>query len=916
MKPNPATKTPIAASKSTNDAEVDSNLEPTPAPNVSSFRWKTCMNETERDRVDIKQQAVLDALRLGERLSNILRSRINDKDGAIMTEDLEEWEAQFGAVKESYETPHSTVGLIGALGSGKSTLLNALLGERELLPSSSDRAGTAVACQVVYNHGCHGYRAETLFRSRQSFTDELDELFENLKKKRKLQARMAEDPEAAENEEIEGELEDLEKITTDTLETLFVLLGVKEDDLSVTSTKEFLDDHPLEVLGTMMEVTETDREIFVTKIKPFLDSTPANYGGRELTLWPLIDHVTIYVNSDILKYGIQLVDLPGLGDAVEGRSRVAERFAKTLDITAIIAPAIRATEEKTVIGFTKRRQEDAMRMNGKFDRDSLCVVVSKSEDLDPNNYLKEKWIAKNHPDLEDHLKRAQELDKTIREIEAGLIDPEPGMLGHNTNAASEGSEIESHRRQFLNLRESLKQTAVFVRNRNISERIQKGFRERLVPAKSSDYHQVDDDTIEVFPTSARAYQEIRHPGGEKETGFPDENYTGVPRFMQWLFEVTFKRREKHLDATLNDLASLFARMQSWISALDTVAVAPIDGLHELESIHRRYHRALTTILRQSGEQLRQIEPLKAKEAALALCRKEYPGKIDRWRFTYPDRPISALKLHANVQTCILRKNGDYHQSKGKYPHEYQWIDVLAHLFFNEIYVDWAHAFHIIVPSYENKIQDSLEHVWRRYMMALDGFCNKPETAQARFIGKVREAIENAETHLGHNIYQSLAHLESGARDVHPLFQQEIQRIMKPVFQEAYETRGAGCVRKRDEILKRFARDHSADMAVKACEEMEAGLEKLLQRHVEALEGHATGAVRIVRRQMRLLLGINQAAVSPAARDNQRRLAAEINPHLTSWKLCWQKPSSQREDHVMRGDLSIPEPELIKVKGAV
>lgn len=219
-------------------------------------------------------------------------------------------------------------------------------------------------------------------------------------------------------------------------------------------------------------------------------------------------------------------------------------------------------------------------------------------------------------------------------------------------------------------------------------------------------------------------------------------------------------------------------------------------------------------------------------------------------------------------------------------------------------------------------------------MALDGFCNKPETAQARFIGKVREAIENAETHLGHSIYQSLAHLESDARDVHPLFQQEIQRIMKPVFQEAYETRGkymcssclapiltlyasgAGCVRKRDDILKRFAKDHSADMAVKACEEMEAGLEKLLQRHVEALEGHATGAVGIVRRQMRLLLGINQAAVSPAARDNQRRLAAEINPHLTSWKLCWQKPSSQREDHVMRGDLSIPEPELIKVKGTV
>lgn len=53
------------------------------------------MNETERDRVDIKQQAVLDALRLGERLSNILKNRIKDKDHGMGTKDLAEWETQF-----------------------------------------------------------------------------------------------------------------------------------------------------------------------------------------------------------------------------------------------------------------------------------------------------------------------------------------------------------------------------------------------------------------------------------------------------------------------------------------------------------------------------------------------------------------------------------------------------------------------------------------------------------------------------------------------------------------------------------------------------------------------------------------------------------------------------------------------------
>lgn len=118
---------------------------------------------------------------------------------------------------------------------------------------------------------------------------------------------------------------------------------------------------------------------------------------------------------------------------------------------------------------------------------------------------------------------------------------------------------------------------------------------------------------------------------------------------------------------------------------------------------------------------------------------------------------------------------------------------------------------------------------------------------------------------------------------------------------------------RDELLKKFAADHAAEMPVKACEAMEAALAELIQQHVKDLEGLAVSAVSTVERQMKLLLGINKAPSSPSARKNQKILAAEVRPHLESWKLCWQKPSSQREDHVMRGDLSIPDPDLIKVK---
>lgn len=493
--------------------------------------------------------------------------------------------------KELYEIPHSTIGLIGVIGAGKSTLLNAILGEQNLLPSASDRAGTAVACQIVYKHGSDGYHADFFFRSRQSFTDELDELFQNLKTKQELRTRKKENPSADEMDDIEDQLDDLEKSTSDTLETLWVLFGVREADLGVTSANAFLEAYPLGVLGDVVAITESDRETFVTKIKPFLDSTPANHDGRNLKVWPLIERATIYLKSDFLKTGIQLVDLPGLDDSVECRSRVAERFTKYLDVTAVVAPAIRATEEKTAIGFIKRRQEDEMRMNGKFDRDSFCIVLSKCEDVNPNVYLTEPWIAKDHPNIKKHLDRAQRLDKIVRKADLGLGEFEREPIGHNTTAfVSKRGEVKPNRREFLALTESLKQAAMSIRNRSVSSRIQKNFSERRKAIKPPKHGEIFDDTVEVFPTSARAFQAIRHPGVVKEAGFPDERYTGIPRLKQWFSEATLNKREKHLDVILNRLSILFSRLQTWISVSETPLKMPIHDLQELASIHDRIRR--------------------------------------------------------------------------------------------------------------------------------------------------------------------------------------------------------------------------------------------------------------------------------------------------------------------------------------
>lgn len=152
------------------------------------------------------------------------------------------------------------------------------------------------------------------------------------------------------------------------------------------------------------------------------------------------------------------------------------------------------------------------------------------------------------------------------------------------------NEVENHRQELLNLTESLKQTAVYIRNRSVSERIQQNFRVRRAANKPPKDGQNFDDTIEVLPTSARAFQAIRYPGSMKETGFQHECDTGVPQLKKWLHEATFQKREEHLNGILKCLSSLFTRIRNWSTANENQQNQPgmpAHGSHDFDHVHEQ-----------------------------------------------------------------------------------------------------------------------------------------------------------------------------------------------------------------------------------------------------------------------------------------------------------------------------------------
>lgn len=90
MKSDPDTEAPTAASTAAMDVKMESILEVFGASHKSPFLWKNCENENQRDRVDIKQQAVCDGLKFVERILNILRNWQNQNKGIEIPE-LTSW---------------------------------------------------------------------------------------------------------------------------------------------------------------------------------------------------------------------------------------------------------------------------------------------------------------------------------------------------------------------------------------------------------------------------------------------------------------------------------------------------------------------------------------------------------------------------------------------------------------------------------------------------------------------------------------------------------------------------------------------------------------------------------------------------------------------------------------------------------
>lgn len=300
------------------------------------------------------------------------------------------------------------VGVLGYTGSGKSSLINALIDEEMVVPANAMRASTSVVTEISWNDSDDpekAFRAEIEFISETEWKEEMDVLLDDLKN-----ATKGEDVSVKSGSEA----------STAFAKISAVWPGVTLSKLKGMTSQELFDqiDGVSNILDCHLEIAKPKAKPFSREINKYIDSNNKQKSSNEISYWPLVRCVRIYIKAEILRHGLVLVDLPGLGDSNTGRTQVAENYSKRLTYVWIVADIVRAIDDqvaKDLMGKSFRRQ---LLMDGKYDDKYVTFIMTKTDIINNEEVIESLQLREKN--LKDILGREADILKDIQDGQQAL----------------------------------------------------------------------------------------------------------------------------------------------------------------------------------------------------------------------------------------------------------------------------------------------------------------------------------------------------------------------------------------------------------------------------------------------------------------------------------------------------------------
>ncbi|KAM0739598.1 hypothetical protein ACQRIT_004782 [Beauveria bassiana] len=322
-------------------------------------------------------------------------------------------------------TATRVVGFVGGAGAGKSSVLNSLLDEVDLVKSGS--AGGACTCAATE---FHYHESDTLSIELQLFDE--DEL---LKQQMQLLRSYRHFHLADLSEAEQDNFGELARLAEDTFSSLFqsqlpsqsTLLNEDEDCLRSIFRRLITNLRP-SISHTVM--TGLTKQACSEKLRE-LTSAPASSTGESATraaAWPYIENIKVFLNAQILKKGLILVDLPGLRDINSARRNITELYIRKCNEIFAVCPAARATDDETV--------QEIFRMAEHLE--NISIICTNSEAINAKE-CKKDWPGERADTIDEKLTTIEEHLYTIEELEEELesFPEEEHPLHENTRRLNE-----------------------------------------------------------------------------------------------------------------------------------------------------------------------------------------------------------------------------------------------------------------------------------------------------------------------------------------------------------------------------------------------------------------------------------------------------------------------------------------------
>ncbi|KAK3682297.1 hypothetical protein B0T22DRAFT_470765 [Podospora appendiculata] len=852
--------------------------------------WDALQKKPASERIQVLEGALAKSIKYSAELARLIESAINSsgnessiaESDVFSTDTLRKWIKEVDDLASEHLNFELLVGVQGNTGAGKSALLSALLNTRDILPSNCAAAATATVCKVAYNHSDDpekAYHAEIHYRTLESVKQELDDLFEYIKKRDRLLEQSNSGTGVEENDYGDDdaaraqEIEDLNVYISLVAKKVQHVWGYTSEQLGSgsVSTADLLakSDPAAKRLGTIDTIFGSKHEEFAERVKPFLDSTPKvvkakpRQGAptREMAAWPLIDHVNIWLKCPLLKGGIVLVDLPGLSDVVEGRSAVARQYYKQLAVAVVVAPAIRAADEQKTVQLMSENQEINLRMSGKFDDRSFCIVISKTDEGmnwgEANRAFRDEGRDEALERINEFEAKMKECNEAIKEAKVQTRSLQKQLKGkEKEERRTTKSKIRDHkkrknawskdlifcRRETKGLRGAAFHAAVQSRSNLHVKRLNEYLQERHTAFLS----QCPDapkhfSAPRIFPVSVKAYWGLGDGKENMVEGFPTTAYTGIPALAKWLDEATIPQRERHAYSVLHRLDCLRHNIQTWSD--DECSMNKIQFSEQqlkemiLDPVYHEIQKNLIKFETKLKNKVSKNDPLRKGKttAALKECGEHCAARVHRWVFKEPDNQKSATKLHAHTFRAIIkREGGEFVSHSGGFKKRYCWMEDMATAFKIHIAGVWIETFHNAIPKMEKDARLEVDKIWEKGMEILNRDLVKHFEGQKSYLAKEALTLSAVKEEVKDLVGQALLDISARSTEIHTDLAESLQKKWRKGFKDALAERGRGSMGRRHTILQKFAKDKGHVMYREAVADMKAQLQKQIKQLPEIL----------------------------------------------------------------------------------